>query len=226
MTATRSLAASARFDERYFARTYRDYERQNPRRKLEFYRRVVERVACPDAPRRIHDVGCALGRFLAVLGDDWERCGSDVSAYALSAAARVCTDAVLAQADAGAANPFQRPFGVVTAFDVIEHVDDLQAVGRSVAEQLAPAGRFIFVVPVYDGLCGPIVHLLDRDPTHVHKQSRRAWLAWAEEWFDVLEWQGVFRWLVPGGPYLHLPTRRLRRHAPAILVVCRKRGRA
>ena len=80
------------------------------------------------------------------------------------------------------------------------------------------------MVPVYDGLSGPIVRLLDRDPTHVHKQSRHDWLAWAGRHFNVLEWEGVIRYLLPGGHYLNVPSRALRAHTPAILVACRPKS--
>ena len=53
---------------------------------------------------------------------------------------------------------------------------------------LRPGGLFVFVVPTYDGPLGPIVHLLDRDPTHIHRTNRKFWLDWAARHFDVQEW--------------------------------------
>jgi hypothetical protein len=38
-----------------------------------------------------------------------------------------------------------------------------------------------------------------------------------------VQWQGILRYLLPGGYYLHLVTEDLRRHTPAIIVVARKR---
>jgi 2-polyprenyl-3-methyl-5-hydroxy-6-metoxy-1,4-benzoquinol methylase len=112
---------------------------------------------------------------------------------------------------------------VVTTFDVIEHVPNPDAVARSAIEQLADGGCFVFVVPVYDGVTGPVIRLLDRDPTHIHKWSRQRWLDWAAAHFSVVEWKGILRYLLPGGYYLHVVTRALRRHTPAIIVVARKR---
>jgi hypothetical protein len=82
----------------------------------------------------------------------------------------------------------------------------------------------VFVVPVYDGLSGPIIRRLDRDPTHVHKWPRDRWLDWAASHFEVVDWTGILRWLTPLGYYLHVVTRLGKRHTPAILVTCRKRG--
>ncbi len=118
-------------------------------------------------------------------------------------------------------NPFAGPFDVLTSFDVIEHIQDLENVASHVRSLLRPGGLFVFVVPTYDGPFGPIVHLLDRDPTHIHKTNRKFWLQWAARHFDVLEWTGIFRMLLPSGPYIHWPARPLRSLAPAVLVAAR-----
>ena len=211
------------FDERYFKTYYRDYVAQNPPRRLRFYRQMVERHLAPGAPRRIHDVGCAFGRFLGSLDPTWEVFGTDVSAFAIAQAEREHSRGVFRVAPAGARGIFAAPFGVITAFDVIEHVPDPDAFARAIAEDLVDGGSFIFVVPVYDGLSGPIIRLLDRDPTHLHRWPRQRWIDWSSAHFALVEWRGIVRYLLPGGYYLHLPTRALRRHAPAIVVVARKR---
>lgn len=225
MSLTTPNADAERFDAAYFAENYRDYARQNPPRKLRFYRQAVEAALAISAPRSIHDVGCGLGLFLASLDDSWRRFGSDVSEFALEKAREACPAGAFSRSGATNASPFDESFGVVTAFDVMEHVPDLEAVAHAIRDQLRERGAFVFVVPVYDGLSGPVIRRLDRDPTHVHKWPRQRWLDWAAGHFDVVDWTGVFRWLPPGGYYLHIVTRRLRRHTPAILVTCRKRGR-
>lgn len=224
MTAGRpsSTPGEARFERDYYETVYPDYARQNPPHKLRFYRDLVERAAAGGPSRRILDVGCAFGVFLGALGADWERFGVDVSQFAIDRAKGSVPGAVFARAGFEEI-PFSGPFDVITSFDVIEHVPSLEAVGASVESRLAPAGHFIFVVPVYDGPTGPVIRLLDHDETHVHKQSRSFWLHWAGERFDVIDWRGVYRYLVPGLGYVHLPTRRLRRFTPAIAVVARSR---
>jgi len=212
------------FDEHYFRTYYRDYVAQNPPRRLRFYAQTIERQLAPGAPRRIHDIGCAFGHFLGSLDPTWQIFGTDVSEFAVAQAARENPRGVFKVAPAHARKVFDQSFGVVTAFDVIEHVPEPDAVACSVIEQLADGGCFIFVVPVYDGLSGPIIRLLDRDPTHQHKWPRRRWLDWAASHFALVEWQGIFRYLFPGGYYLHHASRALRRHTPAMIVVTRKRG--
>jgi SAM-dependent methyltransferase len=210
------VSGSQEFDREYYEKNYGSYERQNPPRKMEFYRSLLERHARRGG--RILDVGCAFGTFLGSLGPEWERFGSDVSEYAIERAKRAVPGAVFRVA--GAADPgFEGPFDAITAFDVIEHAPDLDAVGSALKSRMAPRGRLVFVVPVYDGPAGLLVRWLDRDPTHLHKRSRRFWLEWASSRFGLLEWQGVVRYLLPGGHYVHLPTRALRAVAPAIAIV-------
>lgn len=223
MSLTPPNADAERFDAAYFAANYRNYARQNPPRKMRFYRRMVEAALSPGAPKRIHDLGCGMGLFLASLDASWQRFGSDVSEFALEKAREACPLGTFAVGSAAEASPFRESFGVVTAFDVIEHVPDLDAVARAVTQQLCHGGAFVFVVPVYDGLSGPIIQRLDRDPTHVHKWPRGRWLDWASRHFEVVDWLGIVRWLTPWGYYIHCPTRALRCHAPAVLVSCRRR---
>lgn len=215
--------ASSTFGPEYYTKYYREYTRQNPPRKLRFYARMVERHLAPGAPRRIHDLGCGFGDFLATLGPEWEIRGSDVSAYAIAQAAERHPRGAFQVASAADRGAFPGPFGAVTAFDVLEHVADLDAVAASVNEQLTPDGLFLFVVPVYDGLSGPIIRALDRDPTHLHKWPRRRWLEWAGSHFDTIEWLGTVRYLFPLLGYLHVASRLFRCHTPAILVACRRR---
>ncbi len=212
-----------RFEQGYYESVYRSYARQNPPRKLRFYRGLVEGAAPAGRPRRVLDVGCAFGAFLASLGPAWERFGVDVSRYATEQAARAVPAATFARADIDAI-PFQGPFDAITAFDVIEHIPSLEAVASAVRSRLAPGGRFVFVVPVYDGVTGPVIRLLDHDRTHVHRCSRDFWLRWAGENFALIDWCGVYRYLLPVLGYVHLPTRRWRRFTPAIAVTAASRA--
>ena len=224
-----------RFEQEYFETVYPDYARQNPPRKLRFYRRLVERfapreragspehAAARERVTRILDIGCAFGAFLSSLDPTWERFGTDVSHFAVDRARSAVPGATFAVADIDKI-PFPGPFDIVTSFDVIEHIPSLDAVSASVNRLLGPGGHFVFVVPVYDGVTGPIIRALDKDETHVHKDSRDVWLAWASKNFEVIAWQGLLRYLVPRLGYLHVATGIGRRFTPAIAVAARKRG--
>jgi SAM-dependent methyltransferase len=212
------------FEAAYFADNYRDYAAQNPPAKLRFYERTIARFAPARRPLELLDVGCGLGRFLAHMAaaGGYQLHGTDLSRFAVAENARH-----FPEIDFRCAAATDRPFpdaslDVITAFDVIEHVPPLAAVGEAVAAMLRPGGLFVFVVPVYDGLSGPLIRHLDHDPTHVHKREREFWLRFAGERFTVLGWWGMLRYLLPGRFYLHLPTRLFRRHTPAILVAAQK----
>ena len=215
---------SEMYGEAYYSTTYRDYFRQNPVRKLEFYRSVVERYAPQHRPLRVLDVGCGLGSFLANLrasDPDQTRLnltGIDVSEFAVAANAATYPAETFQVCAAEDIASLGQAFDVVTAFDVLEHLHDPDGAASAVSQSLTEAGTFIFVVPVYDGLLGPVVRLLDKDETHVQLRSRQSWLDWAASHFTVTGWLGIFRMLTPWNHYVHLPTRRLRKIAPAILI--------
>ena len=213
------------FERQYFETAYFDYERQNPSWKLRFYRRLVDaHLLAPDRPA-ILEIGCGLGSFLASLDARWMKYGFDVSAYAVSRARARNPGARLVVAS-GAQIPFARRFDAIVSFDVLEHLPDPDAALAQVASHLAPAGVFAFVVPVYDGLSGPIIRRLDHDVTHLQKHGRDFWLRLVSARFRVLAWHGLVRYLLPGGVYLNWPTTIWRRHTPAIAVVARLDGAA
>ncbi len=209
------------FGQDYFTSIYRHYEAQNPAYKLAYYQRLLAEAAPTCDKPRILEIGCAFGKFLTSLDSRWEKCGVDVSDYAIGIAKRNNPAATFVAAD-GIAIPFKGPFQAIVSFDVLEHIPDLEAVACYVDENLAPGGIFIFVVPVYDGPLGWLVNLLDPDPTHIHKNGRKSWLSWASQRFTVEGWSGIFRYLLPYGPYVNWPTRLLRNQAPAIAIIARK----
>jgi SAM-dependent methyltransferase len=208
------------FEREYFENSYRHYERQNPPRKLRHYHEAVHRFVPGGAPKRLLDIGCAFGKFLALVEGGWQLYGFDVSEYAITEARRRLPRATL-EVVGNNRVPFAEHFDAITAWDVLEHVPQLEAMLQQVAERLTDDGAFLFVVPVYDGPLGPLVYALDKDVTHLHRRSRHYWLDLAKRNFHLLDWWGIFRLLLPGGYYIHWPTRRLRRVAPAIAVAVR-----
>jgi SAM-dependent methyltransferase len=211
----------ALFDRAYYESNYKNYVRQNPKYKMAFYRRLVSEHTPGIEQPRILDMGCAFGRFLSHMEPNWRRVGIDISEYAVREATRSAGSVSFAVASCTAI-PFRGPFHAIVAFDVIEHVPDLQAVAAFVNSELDRRGVFLFVVPVYDGPLGGVVRLLDKDPTHVHKNPRQFWLDWARQHFELISWTGIFRYLLPMGTYVNWPTRSLRGVAPAIAVAVRR----
>lgn len=215
--------ARAPYDASYYETVYRNYSQQNPSYKIRFYHDLVLRhtANAPQKQLSILDVGCAFGVFLKSLPSNWKRFGIDISHHSIEKAAEGEKSISFAPAILEN-NPFRGPFDVVTSFDVIEHIPDRDHALDNFYDLLKPGGLFVFVVPVYDGPLGWLVHRLDRDPTHLHKVGRADWVEWAQRRFQVLEWGGAFRFLFPGGVYLHWPTRLMRSATPCIAVVARK----
>ncbi|NBV49928.1 methyltransferase domain-containing protein [bacterium] len=209
----------------YYDENYRHYQLQNPAKKFSFYRKLIAQYSNAELPLSIHDIGCAFGLFLQSLTAEWKKFGSDINAYAIREAQRNDPNSYYLVNEALSTPTLSEKVAVITAFDVLEHVGNLKKAAHLVHEQLLPGGTFLFVVPVYDGLSGPIISCLDKDPTHIHKRERAFWLDWAQKHFEVVHWQGLIRYLFFSKFYLHLPVYGfLKWHAPAIAIVCKKKA--
>jgi len=212
------------FEQSYFEANYRDYHRQNQPPKLDFYIRNLESHSRP-GPLDILEVGCGLGRFMQHLSSqrpEHRLWATDISEYGVSQTQAKAPNARVVRASADEQVFPDESFDCICSFDVCEHVPNLAGVYRSIYAMLRPGGVFVLVVPVYDGLSGPLIRLLDKDPTHVHKRSRYFWLDWGTSQMQLVDWLGMVRYLLPWGYYLHWSTRFARKHTPAILAVFRK----
>ena len=199
---------------------YPDYDRQNPPQKLDFYVSLINKYN-QGTGGSILDIGCGPGKLLNALPAMWARYGMD------PAAADVLTgiDTTIECARGSLPEiPFNRSFNVITAFDVLEHVADVNASAQVIDEHLLTNGIFVFVVPVYDGPLGKVVTILDKDETHLHKRDRKFWLNWVNAYFEICSWTGVLRYFLCRRWYIHAVTRAGRQFTPAIAVVARKRS--
>ena len=98
---------------------------------------------------RALDVGCGAGRVLQMLSEHGQAFGTDLSQLALEFCQKrgfreVC------QADMIAGLPFPASsFDLITALDVVEHLEDDGAGLRNLWEALKPGGLLIVSVPAY-----------------------------------------------------------------------------
>ena len=115
----------------------------------------VERI-CRDTGverPRILDVGCGTGANLVMLSEYGEAEGVDVSEEALE----FCRARGLNNVRLGAAEqlPYEdETFDLVTALDVVEHLDDDVAGLREMRRVLVPGGRVLLFVPAFMFLWG------------------------------------------------------------------------
>ncbi|HEX8139410.1 MAG TPA: class I SAM-dependent methyltransferase [Pyrinomonadaceae bacterium] len=118
-------------------------------------RSFLEKI-CRDldgARPRILDVGCGTGANLELLAEYGEAEGVDVSAEALA----FCRARGLNRVRQGAAEhlPYEdSTFDLVTALDVVEHLDDDTAGLSEMRRVLKPGGRALLFVPAFMFLWG------------------------------------------------------------------------
>ncbi|MDR7417481.1 MAG: class I SAM-dependent methyltransferase [Armatimonadota bacterium] len=218
--------ARPEFDEAYFTAisnyTGGRYDAYNPPHKIAGYLGEIRRVKPTGI---LLDVGCAFGRFLAAACAHYACEGLDISRYALGFA-RDALPRVRLHRAALETYASDRTYDVVTCFDVLEHVPDLDAALRSLRRLVAADGIVALAVPVYDSPPGWVFRIVDRDPTHVHKFSRWKWLTRLREaGLEPVVFKGILRVPLPGY-FVHIISAWLRWSSSAIFVICRPTGGA
>ena len=207
----------------YYADNYIDYAKQNPPHKIRFYTDLVERWV--EKGERIFELGVGLGVFLERAAEKFTCEGCDINRYAIDVTREKLRQVPLFEGSYECI-PTDPPPNAVVCWDSLEHVPDLDGALKSIFSKLPEQGYLIGVVPVYDGPLGWLVYLLDKDPTHVTKISRKEWLSRLNQHgFDVVEYGGVIRKLI-GSHYMHFVTPQiiLKGCGTAIYFVARKPG--
>jgi len=154
----------------------------------------------PRGGRRLLDVGCGLGYFVAAAAESgWETYGCDTSpSWVEQAKARTGSERIALSAPGPGL--FGGGFDMVTAWDVLEHVHDPVPFLGTVASLLAPGGRaFIrtpnlaWILPTYAlrrhllgeaVKLGPLNHVVYFTVSTLSAALRRAGL-------EPLEWPGL-----------------------------------
>lgn len=206
--------------EGYYEKYYPDYILQNPSHKLDFYLDLLRMYVPPG--KTIFELGTGKGLFLARASKIYQCAGCDINPEGIAETQKYVPSAQLMVGSVESI-PDKIPQAVVS-WDVLEHLPDLSTALSQIYTKLPAGGVLVAVVPVYDGPLGWLVHLLDKDPTHVTKESKEFWLnALAQSGFAVETWGGIVRKLV-GKTYLHFvkPKFLLRWSGTAIYFVARK----
>src|ERR1044072_3458265 len=112
-----------------------------------FLKDIKESIRDPRSPFRILDVGCGTGANLEMLSQFGEAEGVDVSDDALE----FCRQKGLkVQKGLAEKMPFaDRSFDIVTALDVVEHLDDDIAGLKEMNRVMTDEGRALIFVPAF-----------------------------------------------------------------------------
>jgi SAM-dependent methyltransferase len=116
-----------------------------------------------DGRRRILDVGCGTGTMLSYLASYGKAEGVDIDDEAVG----YCHERGLLDVSLGEAAklPFHdSTFELVTALDVIEHLDDDASALREMKRVLLPGGHLLVTVPAHRFMWG------DQDEVNMHKR--------------------------------------------------------
>lgn len=208
----------------YFRRCYGDYERQTSQRKLRFYLELVS--AWVPAGKRLFELGVGMGHFLGMARECYACGGCDINSFAIDEARKKAPGTNLSEGSFETV-PTDLPPDAIVSWDVLEHIESIDRAMEVIHKRLTDGGFLIGVVPVYDGWLGWLVHLLDHDPTHHHKWSRRQWMdLFQRSGFDIRQQGSILRRLVFRRWYLHLtrPQWLLRHIGSAWFFVGRKRA--
>jgi SAM-dependent methyltransferase len=122
--------------------------------------------------RRILDVGCGSGMMLGELTRYGDAFGVDSSEEALAA----CRSRGLEQVQRAQSPPLPfepESFDVITAFDVLEHLDDDTAMLGDLHRLLKPSGLLLVTVPAYKFLWGPHDEINEHRRRYTAAQLRR-----------------------------------------------------
>lgn len=124
-----------------------------------------------DGSRRVLDVGCGTGTMLGYLSRYGEAEGIDADPEAIRFCRERGVDRVR-QVEPGPLPHDSGTFDLVTALDVIEHVDDDIALLREMARVLGPGGMLLASVPAYRWMWGPQDEIANHKRRYVARELR------------------------------------------------------
>lgn len=105
-----------------------------------------------DGRLQILDIGCGTGAMLDELAAFGTVVGADFSPEALQFCVARGVGAELARADVRRLPFADASFDVVTAMDIVEHIDDDKAAACEIFRVLRPGGRLLVTVPAFPSL--------------------------------------------------------------------------
>jgi len=192
----RALAGSPEFYSELYSGDDESWAYQNEKWEFETARRLI------GGANVVLDVGCGGGSFLDALeGQVDARFGLETSSFGRKQAQGLGLE-VFDQTITDHAQEHHNQYDAVTAFQVLEHVDDPRAFVFSCVEVLKPGGMLVLSVPNQDAFLRHC-HLLPLNlpPHHVTLWQRSSLVALAELFELELVWleteplqEGIVGW--------------------------------
>ena len=194
------------YDDEYFRTLYGTVPRQTrfDRARDDRVVGLVRRHAPPrEDASALLDIGCGFGYLLRRFRGRYRLVGIDVSAHAARETTGRIPGALVVAADVQRPLPFDRPFDVVLAINVVEHLDDPAAGTEAIREVLVPGGLCVIHLPTINGPMSRLIYRFAyaKDPTHVYRPSgREACRLFERAGFRTLEtsYAPHVRWLGSG----------------------------
>jgi 2-polyprenyl-3-methyl-5-hydroxy-6-metoxy-1,4-benzoquinol methylase len=215
--------ANDTFEKKYFDEMYDgEYDKRNPEYKFRSYTSEIRPYVKNNGD--VLDIGCAYGSFLKQAIRYFNVSGTDISAHAIEIAKQRVPDAGKIWVSDVQSIDKSKSYDGITCFDVLEHVPGIEDALKHIHSLLSPGGVLTITVPVYDTFIGSLVGKLDKDPTHVHKNSRYWWVQLLQEHgYEIVTWKGIWRYYFKGLFYLHYVSKLTRSFTPAIIIIARKK---
>jgi SAM-dependent methyltransferase len=148
---------------------------------------AIQRGLASAAPARLLEIGAGEGALGAWLAARCEYVGVEPDAQSREMAARRLRAVGRGEVRAATALPDRRrPYDMVCAFEVLEHIEDDAAALRCWRDQLADGGHLLLSVPAHPARFGPS----DRYVGHVRRYDRQALAGvLAAAGFEIREWR-------------------------------------
>ncbi len=124
---------------------------------------------------RLLDIGCGLGLFLESMMPPFEGYGTDISPYGVAIAQQRLPQARLFVGSILEGLPLQVNFNVITAINVMEHLEAPEQAVAAIQRQLVPGGLFVAHLPTIGNRWQAQLYKgsYDQDPTHIYRPAGR-----------------------------------------------------
>jgi len=135
--------------------------------RLKKFRIIIKKYA--ENHKTLLDIGCGYGHFLDLLKNDFEVYGTDINLHATKIT-RYKVKCPVKEGNLEKKIPFKKKFDIITALDVIEHLNKPKQAIENVYNHLKNNGLFFFQVPTVSNKMSRIINKLffAHDKTHIY----------------------------------------------------------